>query len=765
MSRYNADELYRLLPAIYRARDAETGGQLQALIRILAEQAAVMEDDISRLYENWFIETCDEWVVPYIGDLVGVRGLHQLPGTSAFSQRARVANTLAYRCRKGTATMLEQLARDTTGWNARAVEYFEILDTTQHFNHVRLSNHRTADLRQAGKLELLDTPFDTIAHTADVRHIARGGGRHNVPNVGLHLWRLQSYAVAESDVRAVGNPAERRFAFDPLGGFWPLFNRPQTETEITQLAREVNVPAPLRRRPLYEELEELRQSAVDGRSAAAAAAYFGGTPPFRLWKQAVANGSIQEITADKIAIADLRDFAGGWVLPATPKDYVPSGTPLGTSPVSLDLEAAVDPELGRIALLTGQPPHRLRVSYAYGFSGDLGAGTYNRRESLDAILTRGVDWQRGVTQQELPVANETFNRLAAAVQAWNAFSSANPGQVGAIAVLDNATYVEDLTGASAIQIPDGSLLLIVAADWPRMPVPGGMPGQKQRLPGNLEPDNRRPHLLGEIEVCGLAPKSSPTPGQCVLNGMLIEGSVTVKGTYKETKETVPAHLGELRLDHCTVVPPAHGLKVEGGNGQLAVRLYRTICGAVSLPASCPRLEVRESIVDAGARLSVPTAAITALGAAADIQGSTLFGTVSVQSIEAENCLFTAPVTATRCQEGCVRFSYVPPGGGGKYATPRRFRCQPELAQAGFPVAAHEDIARRLTPVFNGLQFGAPAYGQLSASAALELREGADDGSEMGAFSFLKQPQRLANLNASLPEFLRFGLEAGVLLET
>jgi hypothetical protein len=756
MSRYNADEIYRLLPAIYRTRDAEAGGQLQALIHILAEQAAVIEDDITRLYENWFIETCDEWVVPYIGDLVGVRGLHQIPGTSAFSQRARVANTLAYRCRKGTATMLEQLARDTTGWNVRAVEYFEILGTTQHFNHVRLSNHRTADLRQSGKLELLDTPFDTIAHTADVRHISSGSGRHNIPNVGLHLWRLQAYAVVESDARVVGNPADRRFAFDPLGGFWPLFNRPQTETEITQLAQEVNVPAPLRRRPLYEEFEDLRQSAVDARLAAAV--YLGDTPPFRLWKQAVANGPMQEIPTDQISIADLSDFDGGWVLPTTPKDYVPSDAPLGAPPVARDLEAAVDPKLGRIALLTGPQPYRLRVSYAYGFSGDLGAGPYNRRASIDALFTREVDWQRGLTQGDPPVANETFNTLTAAVQDWNAFSSATPGQVGVIAILDNATYVEDLTGGNAIQIPEGSLLLIVAADWPRVAVPGGMPGQTQRIRGDLEPDNGRPHLLGAIEVCGTAPAASTIPGQCVLNGLLIEGSVTVK-------QTAPAHLGELRLDHCTVVPPIHGLKVEGGNEQLTVKLCRTICGPVSLPTSCPRLEVQESIIDADALLPVPAAAITAMGAAADIQASTLFGTVSVQRIEAGNCLFTAPVTVTRLQEGCVQFSYVPLGDGGTYATPRRFRCQPEFAQTGFPMTTHEDIARRLTPVFNGLQFGDPAYAQLSTSSALELREGADDGSEMGAFSFLKQPQRLANLTASLPEFLRFGLEAGVLFET
>jgi hypothetical protein len=141
-------------------------------------------------------------------------------------------------------------------------------------------------------------------------------------------------------------------------------------------------------------------------------------------------------------------------------------------------------------------------------------------------------------------------------------------------------------------------------------------------------------------------------------------------------------------------------------GQVCViTLHRTICGPVILPASCPKLLVLESIIDAGAMLPAPRAAITALGAAAEIQRSTLFGTVAVRRIEAGNCLFTALVTASRLQEGCVRFSHMPSDAQGNYATPRRFRCQPELAQTGSPTTAHADIARRLTPVFNGLQFG------------------------------------------------------------
>ena len=118
---FTAKKVYELLPAIYRLRDSEQGDQLKALLSVIAEQVGVLEEDLERLYDNLFIETCEEWVVPYIGDLVGVRGLSEF-SNARFSQRAQVANTIAYRRRKGTAAMLEQLARDVTNWPASVVE-------------------------------------------------------------------------------------------------------------------------------------------------------------------------------------------------------------------------------------------------------------------------------------------------------------------------------------------------------------------------------------------------------------------------------------------------------------------------------------------------------------------------------------------------------------------------------------------------------------------------------------------------------------------
>src|SRR6266567_8584383 len=118
----NPDRLYDLLPVVHRLRDAEQGYPLQALLRVITEQVNVVEDDIAQLYENWFIETCQDWVVSYIGDLLGYRVVHEAgePGdVLTIEERLRnkiliprrdVANTIHDRRRKGTLKLLEELA-------------------------------------------------------------------------------------------------------------------------------------------------------------------------------------------------------------------------------------------------------------------------------------------------------------------------------------------------------------------------------------------------------------------------------------------------------------------------------------------------------------------------------------------------------------------------------------------------------------------------------------------------------------------------------
>ena len=715
---HHAEDIYHLLPAIYRIRDQERGGPLQALVTLLAEQAGVVEADIARLHENWFIETCEEWVVPYLGDLLGVRGLHPV-GPATFSLRARVANTLAYRRRKGTATMLEQLARDTTGWPARAVEFFELLVTTQHYNHLRAHSLATPDVRRTDVLELLDTPFDGIAHTADVRSIASRRGRYNIPNVGLFLWRWQHYPLQGVTARALVEPSDGRYTFHPLGLDAPLCNAPQPEREITHLAEERNVPGELRRRALYDELEARRQALTDAQEFAPL--YFGEAAVLEIF----INGAAA-VRPEEILICDL----SAWPLPDATKTYQRTD---GTS-VAQPIRVAVDPRLGRMTFPTTETPGEVLVGYAYGFSGDVGGGPYSRRDAVEAVgKDRTITWQVGVSKTLAPVPDKIFSTLAAAVDAWNLQPA---GGVGRIAILDNRTYPENLTGAHQIKVPEGSQLMIFAASL--------APGQPMEA---AVPQQARPHLHGNLSVAGTAPTKSQTPGELILNGLLLEGDVKV----------LTGHLGSLRVDHCTIVPTRGGLSVNGGNAELIVRLERSICGGIELPESVQQLRVNESIVDGAGGKSVQ-----APGAQADLQASTFFGAVEARMIEAGNAIFTEKVTAILRQAGCVRFCFLPENS----VTPRRYRCQPELAlQDVSDPAAQQQIRARVQPAFTAATYGPPGYAQLRLTVPVEIRAGADDGAEMGVFRFLRQPQREANLRASLDEYLRFGLEAGIFYAT
>jgi len=142
--------------------------------------------------------------------------------------------------------------------------------------------------------------------------------------------------------------------------------------------------------------------------------------------------------------------------------------------------------------------------------------------------------------------------------------------------------------------------------------------------------------------------------------------------------------------------------------------------------------------------------------------ATVLGSTVVDRIEASNSVFIGLLTVTRRQEGCVRFSHVPAGS----TTPRRFRCQPDLALAGVSTTAAIDRVRaRLTPVFTSRAYGDPGYGQLGRGVAVEIRTGAEDGSEMGVFCHVKQPQRESNLSIRLDEYLPVGLDAGIVYVT
>jgi hypothetical protein len=405
---FDAQRIYELLPAIYRLRDAEQGEPLKALLSVIADQVGVIEEDLAQLYDDQFIETCNEWVVPYIGDLIGYRALHNVVPRIG-SQRAEVAHTIGFRRRKGTAAMLEQLARDVTGWNARAVEFFELLGWTQWTpNHIRPNNFYAPDLRRWESLEKINGSFDTVAHTVDVRHVATGQGKYNIQNIGIFLWRIAAYPLTESPAFQLD---AKRFLFHPLGYDTQLFTNPVTEDEVTHLAEPVNVPAPISRRVLDAYLSN----------------YYGAGKSIFL--QGITDPS-------KIVACDL----SGWV--HTP----PAG------------KIAIDPVLGRIAFADAQTEPPL-VTFHYGFSDDMSGGEYDRAATFDALLS---------PVEKVPASHATIQDALNAVTAGGVVEISNSGRYNETLTLNvNAGQRVELRAANEHRptlVLGGDLIINGAAD-------------------------------------------------------------------------------------------------------------------------------------------------------------------------------------------------------------------------------------------------------------------------------------------------------------
>jgi hypothetical protein len=733
-------DLYRLLPELHRLRDDERGGLLKALLNAVETQYAVVADDLEQLLDDWFIETCADWVVPYIGDLLAVGSAHDitaalLPG----GERARVANTIGYRRRKGTVAVIEALTRDTTGWPAHVVEAFLTLDWAQHVNHVRLDRTGSADLRGCAALGLVGGPFDAMPRTADIRSIVLGRGRHNLPDVALWAWRLVPYSVARRTAPAVADPSDGRFRADPLDRDLPLANPGRAETTITQLSTELDVPGALRRRVLYDELEALRQAIVDARPVRPQ--WFGPQPVLRIFVQAADGDPVVEVLPERIVICDLDDpvppLPEVWRRPPATLDYTPEA---GGPPVALPVTVGIDPATGRIAFPVGTVPYRVEVSAAHHAPADIGGGPYQRGPAVDAALAgRGVDWQRGVSVRDPAEPGVVVGSITAAITEWNALSPHQP-PAGLITVMDSHRYDGDLAGPQAIHVDPGCVLLLVGARWPQLPVPGGLPGETARQVGVIDASGVLPCIGGSIEVTGGAAAGRP-PGELVINGLWIDGSVAVTA----------GPFGRLSLSDVTVVPGGAGIATAAGDADVAVELTRCVTAAIAVPDG-RSLSIHGCVV-AGA-VSAPRAALTT-------EASTFFATVDVQQVLASDAIFVEPLTVARRQVGCTRFCWLADGS----VTPRRFRCQPDLALAS-PHTEPDDVLRaRLAPSFTSESFADPAFAQLATGCAVEIAAGASTGGETGAFRDVQQPQRQSNVRSAFDEYLPWGLEAGLLYST
>ncbi len=703
-----ADEMWELLPAVYRRRDADSGDVLRALVAVIGEQADVIRDDIARLYDNWFIETCEDWAVPYIGDLVGAHAISPPGETPSAADRARlarvapgrmlVANAIRWRRRKGAFSLIDQIVWDVTRWPSRAVEFGVGLAVNQD---VRFANHRggVAGLRDPRPLARLGGPGDTLPRGVEVRQAdaARRPGRYGPGAVGVFVFRRAILPVTEADAASVDDEGSGMFTFDPLGRNVPLYH--------TAPSTGGSDAAPGTPGPITRDLLARRRADTDpaGPGWTVDPSLYGESGCIMIWAQQREGEHFHPVDASRIAPANL----GRW-------RERPSGDTV-----------AVDPETGRIAFAERSAPRRLRVSYAQAATGPIGAAGAPRASSAEVF-----DKVHVVAASR----TEGHNDLRSALERWRKDETGS----ALIEFRDSATYDEDRL---SIDLSRGDRRLVIRAAAGCRPV--------------IRLSNREAGAMDGWRIRGGRDGQPGSPGSSVaLEGLLIA----------ERGVLVEDYAGALAIRHCTLIP-GWGVDPEGRRRSEdgASLAFENCAGPVAIESSITgpifvrldeqieaplMFEIADSIIDAGegreAFLSVDGVPYIDLR----IRRSTVIGATTAHALTfAENTVFSEALEVARRQAGCARFCFIPRGS----RTPRRFSCIPRPEEeAG------------ATPVFVSRTYGAPGYGELAPGGHPDLRRGADDRGELGAYHDLFWPIREANLRAALAEYLPAGVSTGII---
>jgi hypothetical protein len=616
-----ADDMWALIPDVYRRRDADSGNVLRALIEVLGEQAELIRDNIAELYDNWFIETCDDWVVPYIGDLIDAlplapAGDPPTPAEAALIARVApsrllVANAIRFRRRKGSFSIIAQLAHDVALWPAYAVEFGKLLTLNQDVRNP-FARGFTGALRDPKPLARLGTPGDPMARSVDVREAAarRVPGRYSPANIGVFLFTPVICGISNGDAFCVDQRDSARFCFDALG----------RETRLYHPAPAAGgLPGPITR----DQLAERRPDSDPHPGWNVDPTLYGAKGCTMIWAQMGEGDAFTPVDPATIMPADLAHW----------RDQPPAGF------------VALDPELGRIAFPRRAAPRRVRVTYAYAAPAAIGGGDYPRpvsQEEFDAVYVVAASREN------------SHDSLRSAVEQWRNDNKQN----ALIEFRDNLTYDESRL---AIDLSSPGRRLVIRAAPRTRPV--------IRLNGSDS---------GAAD--GWRVRGDGTQGaHLVLEGLAVGGSgiaVTSYGGGFELRHCTlfPGWLpdGQRSQEY----REASSLVFENCSGPVAIKA--SIVGPIFVWADEHvedplRLHLADSIVDAVGGTDALLSPDTIPWVALSIHRCTVFGGTRVHAMPlAENSIFNGRLVVARRGEGCVRFCALSLDS----RTPRRVECVP-----------------------------------------------------------------------------------------
>lgn len=812
---------FERLPEIYRIRDAEQfpPDQFRAYLRIFESTFSAVHENIEALYHDLFIDTCDDWVIPYIADLLGTSHLKG----EARTLRADVADTIALRRRKGTLGAIERLAANLTGWASRGVELRENLLWTQHLNHQRpdtggtpphaysrltrfyVPRGGTVPVRDPAMLSQLGTPFSPFAHTADLKPASSLAAHYNLPNLAIFLWRLAAYRVdvtrpvfrnplpvgpiATYDPAALPAQAQfaARFDFHPLGRPVRLFNTYRTDpyAEPMRLAVADDVPGPI----------------PDARLT---------TPPVTSF--------VHDTTSADNPVLDERQWTGNpaayvdldLYIPGVPP-ALPLGIESGDTGIQLYLpeatfstftdwtyrgdnlcgwegglrrhlrrhEIVIDPDIGRLLIGVDSAAqvtalqNNLLVGYTYGAVGELGAHPVDHGPLPDTV------------------GAEPDGQLPPSVRPINGFSNPNAlrdalldaDTISApvlIEIRDSLVHDLDLNDVLLPTVVEnggpnlllGSSLVIRAADGHRPIIRLNRPLRFRPTlvraatpPAQPLVDAAVRNLLVRFE--GVHVTAGPAPAFAAGDALIMRAAIARleiidctfdPGGYRE-RQTVPVPQRAPLRRALNLTEPygfADPLDEDAFQPTPDVVIQRSICGAIRADEGYA-LVIEDSVIDAGVGPGEPPGTGFALTAATN--PTTAFSAPVVIS----NVTFFGRVRATSAR-----------GQGGVFTHRLHvFDHQKGCLKYGYfsgdgdvlpqnHACVHGDDAKL---VFTSTWFSDPGYAQLSRLSDVRILTRGPGDDAMGATNFLLEAHKWINLQIRLREFMPIGVRPLVVTVT
>jgi hypothetical protein len=772
--------LYDRLPEIYKIRDEEqqSPGQLKQYLALVEIAFGAIHDNIDELYHDLFIETCAEWVIPYIGDLLGTSHLKG----DAWTLRADVADTIALRRRKGTLGAIEQLTYDLTRWGVHGVELLENLVWNHHLNHQRPDRggdppYATANrytpirggtvtLRDPAMLSLLNSPFDPFAHVVDLKPPARDALRYNLPNLAIFLWRLTAYRidVAKPVSREFNTidltkfpkaaPFVVRFDVHPLGQPLQLFNinrqNPNLRPPLVSLIDETPSPIPAAR-------------LTSGSNAGAPDKYV-----------TVETYNPNNLAANPIDIGET-----GLQLHLPEPPFASTGWSFrganlcaweaGLKPPLRDREIAIDPTIGRIAIGVKDNAEvtalveQLLITYTYGAVGAVGAHPISRSPAPKVWQSRPGEAPETV---EFRAVNfrQNPNGLQQALQDIGSLTKPL-----VIEIQDSMTHILDIMtiagnpkegGKAYIPLTRSLIIRAASGQRPVIKLVHPLRFRPKKVKGNdtEQGDLNKLMSLLTVRLEGLYltrgdrwTATDPLIDRAAVNKLEILDCTLDPGGNKQLNPT-----GKVKRDR---IFPAFKLEPSYGFSKPAdktaftqvpeIILHRTISGPILIDTPY-KLYLTESVIDAGVGVNGDASSSFAItstrdpantwGAPTQVSSITVFGRMRVESISGQGGIWTHQLEVLNNQKGCLKFSYFC-GVGDRL--PQNHAC----------VTGTDAKLQFVSEIF-----GQAAYGQLDRSTDIRIREQGPNDDYMGAFGFLLEAHKWRNLQIRFREFMPVGIK-------